>query len=199
MPAAWAVRMSMAESPTKSKGQNLLGHRRIGLQRHALALPQHSLEADVGKERPDYFFGARLELVGGYGQLHAPADEFGEQFGNAGVGFGADVEVVGVVGYEVGPHQRHVFRRPQRLGQGPFDQPHDAVAHETAVGFVGVLRQSAQSERRVAGHGQVADRVDQRAVEIENRQSGFHDLRRMRHPRAATRSDIRGLAMLKMQ
>ena len=160
---------------------------------------ENRIEWYLREEKPDELFGACLKLVGSHGQPHAPAHQLGEQFGDAGVGLGVGVDMFGVVAHEVSPHQRHVLGRAQRFGQGPFHQPHDAVAHEAAIFVVGVLRQSAQRQRGVACHGQVADGVEQRAVEVENRQFGLHRFLWMRPSTAATASDISGLTMLKMQ
>ena len=113
------------------------------------------------------------------------------------------VDMLRIVTHEVGPHERHVFRCAQLLGQGPLDEPHDAVSHETAVLPVGVLRQSAKGQHGVAGDGQVADRIEQRAVEIEDNQFRIHRTGllffRIFHPAAATISDMSGLTRLKTQ
>ena len=99
----------------------------------------------------------------------------------------------------IGTHECHVPGRPQRLGQGPFDEPHDAVADEMAVLLVGVLGKPPQGQHGVAGHGQVADGIEQRAVEVEDDEFGFHGFRFIFQPTAATNSDISGETILKMQ
>ena len=81
-----------------------------------------------------------------------------------------------------------------------------------AVLLVGVLRKASQGQNGVAGDGQIADRIEQRAVEVEDDQIGIysrfhnHCLRPAEdaallifQPRAATHSDISGLTILKMQ
>ena len=60
------------------------------------------------------------------------------------------------------------------LGQGALHEPHYSVADETAIVVVTVLRQVAQAEHVVAAHGQIAYRVEQRAVEVEDDEFGFH-------------------------
>ena len=86
-----------------------------------------------------------------------------------------------------------------RNGSGKARSTQNAVAHEMTVLLVGVLRQSPHTQHGVACHGQVADRVEQRAVEVEDDEFGFHFFRFMFHPTAATSSDISGETMLKMQ
>ena len=71
---------------------------------------------------------------------------------------------------------------------------------------------AAQGQNGVAGDGQIADRIEQRAVEVEDDQIGIysrfhnHCLRPAEdaaflifQPRAATHSDISGLTILKIQ
>ena len=68
-------------------------------------------------------------------------------------------------------------------------------------------RKSAAAARegpaRRAGDGQVADRIEQRAVEIEDNQFRIHRTGllffRIFHPAAATISDMSGLTRLKTQ
>ena len=109
------------------------------------------------------------------------------------------VDVVDVVFHEVGPGRRHVFGRAQHLGQGPFDQTQDAVSDKVAILLVGVLRKPAQGQHGIAGDGQIADRVEQRAVEIEDDKFGIHCCFLIFQPMAATSSDINGDTMLNMQ
>ena len=104
-----------------------------------------------------------------------------------------------VVFYEIGPHERDVFRRTQRFGQRPFHQPHDAVADKMTVFLVGVLRKSPEGQHGVACDSQVPDRIEQRAVEVEDDEFGIHFFRFIFHPTAATSSDISGETILKIQ
>ena len=78
---------------------------------------------------------------------------------------------------EIGPHEGDVLGRAQLLGQSALDEAHDAVADERAILLVGVLRKAPQGQHGVAGDGQVADRVEQRAVEVENHELGSHVIR----------------------
>ena len=167
-------------------GEDLLDDGRIGFERHVGPLSEHRDEAGVGEEDPDQLLGARLKLVRGHGEVDAAPCQFGDRLRNACVGAGVAVDAVGVVPYEVGAHERHVFGRAQRLGQRPLHEAHDAVADERAVLFEGVLRKAAQRQCGVAGDGQIADRVEQRAVEVEDDESGFfHDRRITRVCRSA--------------
>ena len=109
------------------------------------------------------------------------------------------VDVCGVVRHEVGPHEGDVLRRAQRLGQRPFDETHDAVPDEAAILLVGVLREPPHGQHGIAGDGQVADRIEQRAVEVEDDEFGIHFPFLIFQPMAATRSDISGETILKMQ
>ena len=59
--------------------------------------------------------------------------------------------------------------------------------------------QAAQGQNGVAGDGQIADRIEQRAVEVEDDKRSFHFFRFMFQPTAATSSDISGETILKMQ
>ena len=109
------------------------------------------------------------------------------------------VDVLGIVFHEIRTYRGDGLRRAQRFGQGPFHEPQNAVAHEMTVLLVGVLRQSPHTQHGVARHGQIADRVEQRAVEVEDDKRSFHFFRFMFQPTAATSSDISGETMLKMQ
>ena len=105
----------------------------------------------------------------------------------------------GIVLHEVGPHERHVFRCAQRLGERPLDESQNAVADKMAILLIGVLRKTAERQHGVAGDGQVADRVEQRAVEIEDDKFRIHFADLIFQPTAATRSDMSGLTILKIQ
>src|SRR5699024_11122762 len=78
--------------------------------------------------------------------------------------------------HEIASHGVDRVRRAQCFGKCALHEPHDAVAYETTVVFVTVLRQSAQRQHGVATDGQIADRVEQRSVEIENSESGHRIL-----------------------
>ena len=179
--------------------ENLLDDCRRRFQRHAGTLAQHRGERHPGEEQPDELLGPGLELVRRHGQRDAPPRQFGDQLRNSVVGPRMGVDVFGVVFHEVGAHRGDGFGRAQRLGQGAFHEPQDAVADEMTVFLIGVLRQSPHTQHGVARHGQIADRVEQRAVEVEDDERSFHFFRFMFQPTAATSSDISGETMLKMQ
>jgi len=149
-------------------GKDLLDDGRIGLQRHVGTLSEDCRKGHFGKEARDEFRGSLLELVRGHGQLHAVLREFGQQLRNASIGFRMAVDVVDIVLHEVGTRRRHVVGRTQLLGQRPLHKAQDAVADKVAILLVGVLRKPPQGQHGVAGNGQVADRIEQRAVEVED-------------------------------
>ena len=74
-----------------------------------------------------------------------------------------------------------------------------AVSDEVAILLIGVLRKPPHGQYGIAGDGQVADRVEQRAVEVEDDEFGIHFPFLIFQPMAATRSDISGETILKMQ
>ena len=209
------ARIAHVEHPAGGRargGEDLPDHGGIGLQRHAGPLAEDRREGNVGEKEPHELLGARLELVRRDGRPHAPRRQRGQQLGNPRIGLREGVDVRRIVGHEVGPHERHVLGRTQRLGQRTLHQAHDSVAHEAAIVLVGVLREPPHGQAGIARHGQIADGVEQRTVEIENHQFGirrlFHSQSfrppaqtalRIFQPAAATRSDISGLTILKMQ
>ena len=169
------ARVADEEHPVARHGhplQNLLRDGRIGFQGHAFALAQHGGELHVGKEACDELRGACLELVRGHGEPHTPGGERAEQLRNALVGARPEVDVRGVVLHEVAAHGGDGVGRSQGFGQGALHEAEDAVAYETAILLVGVLRQTPEGQCRVACDGQVADGVEQGAVEVEDREFG---------------------------
>ena len=110
------------------------------------------------------------------------------------------VDVVDVVVEKIATCGGYILRRAQLLGQGALHQAHDAVADKGAVGRIVVLWQVAQGQHVVGRFGQVANRVEQRAVQIEDCELRSHYfVRLIFQPMAATKIDIRGLTRLKMQ
>ena len=77
------------------------------------------------------------------------------------------VDMREIIRHEIAPHGVDRVGRAQCFGKCALHEPHDAVAYETTVVLVTVLRQSAQRQHGVATDGQIADRVEQRAVEVE--------------------------------
>ena len=192
--------------------ENLLHHGRIRLQRHPFALAEDRGERNVGKKQPDELLGSRLKFVRRHGDTHAAPHKPRDQLRNPVVRLGVGVDMLGIVFHEIGAHGRYGIGRTKLFGQRALHEPHDAVADEMAVLLVGVLRKAAQGQNGVAGDGQIADRIEQRAVEVEDDQIGIysrfhnHCLRPAEdaaflifQPRAATHSDISGLTILKIQ
>lgn len=105
-----------------------------------------------------------IELVRRDRQLPARTVERVHEFGNAVVRLRVQVDMVDVVVHEVAPRRHDVIRRAQLLGQSPFDETRYAVADEMTVVVVAVFRQPAFAEHEVATFGEVAYRVEQRAV-----------------------------------
>ena len=150
---------------------------RVGLQGHTLALAADGHEVYVGEEFAYEFCGALLKLVRRYGHLNAAAGECLNYLRNAIVWAGMDVDVVDVVVEEILPRRLHVFGCAQILGQGPLHEAQDAVPHEMAILFVGVLLQAAQREHVVGADGKVAYGVEQRAVEVKYYETCLHRCR----------------------
>ena len=82
--------------------------------------------------------------------------------------------MLGIIFHEIRAHGRDRIRRAELFGHRPLHEPHDAVAHEMAVFVIGMLRQAAHGQHGIACDSQVADRIEQRAVEVEYHKSGIH-------------------------
>ena len=82
------------------------------------------------------------------------------------------VDMREIIRHEIASHGVDRVGRAQCFGKCALHESHDAVAYETTVVLVTVLRQSAQRQHGVATDGQIADRVEQRSIEIENSESG---------------------------
>ena len=90
----------------------------------------------------------------------------GEHFGDAGVGFGVVVTVIGVISalfFEDGIDEVLVL-----LVEAAGDQFAGAVADFIAEGIDGVRGQAEEFEGVIGAVGEVAEGVDEGAVEVEN-------------------------------
>ena len=89
-----------------------------------------------------------------------------QQRGDTGVGGSLDAAVGGVVGVVF--RQQRFEQRTVRSGwHGQLHQPPGPVAERGAHLLPRALRQAVAGERAVHGGGQVGERVEQRAVEVE--------------------------------
>lgn len=68
---------------------------------------------------------------------------------------------------------RWLHAKSNRAG-APFDQPHNAVADKTAILLIGMQGQSPRSQHMIAASRQIADRIEQRPVQVENHQFRIH-------------------------
>ena len=155
-------------------GENLPHHLRIGFERDSGALTENRIETDRREIDPHQLLGTDLKFVGSDSQPDSTLHQLPEQFRNTLVGTCKTVDMFGIVSHEIRTHRRHRFRRAQLLGQRPFDQPHNAVADKTAILLIGMQGQSPRSQHMIAASRQIADRIEQRPVQVENHQFRIH-------------------------
>ena len=96
-----------------------------------------------------------------------------QQRGDAGVGGGLNAAVGGIVGV-VFRQQRLEQRAARARRDGQLHQPPRPVAERGAHLLPRALRQTVAGERAVHGGGQVAERVEQRAVEVKKYRCVVH-------------------------
>ena len=122
----------------------------------------------VGELAGDELLDREVALVGDHGQAHAGRAQVGQEIGDAGVGAGVVLAVRGVVGAEV-----LVDGVPLGVvcagGDGALHELADAVAHEAADVVERVGGHVVRREDGVDGEMQVAEAVEQRSVEVEDR------------------------------
>ena len=155
---------------------------RIGFYRDAFPLPEDGGKRHAGKEMLHQRHGTFVVFVAGYGQEDTlPAKGFQEGF-DAGVGTGVFPEVFPISGDEFGAQGGGSFRGVLPGRKGAFDEFVDAVAHQVAVAVQGMGWVAVPFHQVVARGGQVAQGVEQRAVQVENHQFFHRSLRRIFYP-----------------
>ena len=107
-----------------------------------------------------------VRLVGHDGKLAPLRVQLPQQRVNAEVGGGLDAAVGGIVGVIL-CQQRLKECAVRSGGYGQLHQPPRSVAERGAHLLPRTFRQAVAGERAVHGGGQVGERVEQRAVEVE--------------------------------
>src|SRR5687767_10015804 len=108
-----------------------------------------------------------VRLVRKDGEGQAAGGEVVDEFGNADVRAGVDVPTAVVGGAKGGDAAVDVLRRARSAGQRGHKQSAKAAAEKLTVSGERMRGKSALGERRVRGLGDIAERVEQCAVEVE--------------------------------